>query len=125
MRSMSLAAVAEAVSGQLIGRDTEIAEISTDSRKMPEAALFVALRGERFDAHDFLDQAKNAGAAALMVECQVDLGLPQILVPDCRLALGQLARARISPVLGLMHTAAPHLPLTPSTPSSSRLSRIC
>lgn len=93
MRSMSLVAVAEAVSGQLIGRDTEIAEISTDSRKMPEAALFVALRGERFDAHDFLDQAKNAGAAALMVECQVDLGLPQILVPDCRLALGQLARA--------------------------------
>lgn len=93
MRSMSLAAAAQAVSGQLVGQNIEFAQVSTDSRQMPAGALFVALRGERFDAHEFLEQALAAGAGALMVERQAELDIPQILVADCRLALGQLARA--------------------------------
>jgi UDP-N-acetylmuramoyl-tripeptide--D-alanyl-D-alanine ligase len=53
----------------------------------------VALRGERFDAHDFLQQARASGAAALMCERRVPaLEGPVLLVPDCRRALGELAR---------------------------------
>ena len=44
-----------------------IAAVSTDTRAIPTGALFVALAGETFDAHDFLQQAVNGGAGALMV----------------------------------------------------------
>jgi UDP-N-acetylmuramoyl-tripeptide--D-alanyl-D-alanine ligase len=55
-------------------------------------ALFVAL-GESFDAHDFLAQAQAGGAAAALVERQVAIGLPQVVVADTLLALGDLASA--------------------------------
>lgn len=70
--------------------------VGTDSRQLAPGALFVALKGERFDAHAFLAQAKAQGAAAAVVQCgtpPVD-GLPLFEVPDTRAALGQLARAR-------------------------------
>ena len=57
-------------------------------------ALFVALKGENFDAHDFLAAAKQAGAAAALVahvRCAIDL--PQVVVADTMLALGDLASA--------------------------------
>lgn len=102
MRSMSLAAAAEAVSGRLLGENRAFAEVSTDSRAIPPAALFIALRGERFDGHAFLEQAVAAGAIGLMIEegalsqlPEFDgyLNCPRILVADCRLALGRLAQA--------------------------------
>ncbi len=71
------------------------AAVATDSRTLPAGALFVALRGERFDAHDMLGQAAAAGAAAAVVE-RVPAGapaLPYYLVPDTLVALGLLARA--------------------------------
>ncbi|WP_035159118.1 UDP-N-acetylmuramoyl-tripeptide--D-alanyl-D-alanine ligase [Cobetia crustatorum] len=70
--------------------------IETDTRKLSDqpAPLFVALRGERFDAHDFLAQARANGAVAALVERQMDDPLPQIIVPDTRLAFGLLAAAR-------------------------------
>ena len=70
--------------------------VTTDSRQVAPGNLFVALRGERFDAHDFLDQVQLAGATVLLVE-KMPVGLrllPQvatILVPDTRQALQQLA----------------------------------
>lgn len=70
--------------------------ISTDTRQIRPGALFVALSGERFDAHSFLSQAKAAGAAAAVVRLgtpAVD-GLPLIHVADTLVALGRLARAR-------------------------------
>lgn len=102
MRSMSLAAAAEAVSGRLLGENRAFAEVSTDSRAIPPAALFIALRGERFDGHAFLEQAVAAGAIGLMIEEGAlpqlpefgrHLDCPRILVADCRLALGRLAQA--------------------------------
>jgi len=79
---------------RLIGDpNTAVGSVQTDSRKLTPGALFVALRGERFDAHDFLPQAAAAGAAALLAEHGVAAsGLPGIEGPDTRRALGQLAR---------------------------------
>ncbi|APX93628.1 UDP-N-acetylmuramoyl-tripeptide--D-alanyl-D-alanine ligase [Halomonas sp. 1513] len=68
--------------------------ITTDTRALGADALFVALRGERFDGHDFLAQARAAGAAAAVVEHPVDDPLPQLVVSDTRLALGLLGLAR-------------------------------
>ncbi|MGH8808512.1 MAG: UDP-N-acetylmuramoyl-tripeptide--D-alanyl-D-alanine ligase [Noviherbaspirillum sp.] len=80
--------------------------VSTDSRQVSVGNLFVALRGERFDAHDFLAEVAAAGAAAVMVE-RVPAGLtvPALVVPDTRVALGEIAthwRKRFSlPVIGV------------------------
>ena len=65
--------------------------ISTDTRHLPEEAVFFALHGERFDAHDFADQAVASGALALVVERPLAFAVPQIVVPDTRLALGAAA----------------------------------
>ena len=70
--------------------------ISTDTRTIKRGDLFVALRGENHDAHMFLAQARDAGAAAFVVDdpkCVVGLGLPAFVVPDTLIALGQLATA--------------------------------
>lgn len=75
--------------------DRALSGVSTDSRQLTQGALFVALRGDRFDAHDLLGAARDAGAAAVVVddaERAVGLGLPVLLVRDTREALGALAR---------------------------------
>ncbi|MCE9665160.1 UDP-N-acetylmuramoyl-tripeptide--D-alanyl-D-alanine ligase [Halomonas sp. M5N1S17] len=90
----TLAEVAEALGVALPGEDRRLDDIVTDSRSPVPGALFVALRGERFDAHDFIAQAREAGAVAALVEAPVDDPLPQLVVPDTRLALGLLGRAR-------------------------------
>ncbi|MEW6561150.1 MAG: bifunctional UDP-N-acetylmuramoyl-L-alanyl-D-glutamate--2,6-diaminopimelate ligase MurE/UDP-N-acetylmuramoyl-tripeptide--D-alanyl-D-alanine ligase MurF [Pseudomonadota bacterium] len=67
--------------------------VETDSRKLTPGALFVALRGARFDAHDFLPQARAAGATALLAERGIaDTGLPGIEVAASLRAFGLLAR---------------------------------
>ncbi len=69
-----------------------LARIHTDTRSLQAGDLFVALQGERFDAHDFLPQARAAGAAAAMAHGGLAAaGLPGIEVPDTLAALGALA----------------------------------
>ena len=70
--------------------------ISTDTRNLAPGTLFIALQGERFDAHDFLAQAKAKGAAAAVVRRSTSAvdGLPFFPVEDTLAALGALARAR-------------------------------
>lgn len=71
---------------------TPLMRVHTDTRTLQAGDLFVALRGERFDAHDHLAQALQGGAAALLAERGVaEAGLPGLIVSDTRLALGQLA----------------------------------
>ncbi len=75
---------------------TSIARVHTDTRTVEPGDLFVALKGDRFDANDFLGEAKSKGAAAVMCHSQGgldQLGLPGIVVEDTRLALRTLARA--------------------------------
>ncbi len=99
MMNWTLAQIAAATQGRILG-DGEIAELTvegltTDTRAVTAGQLFVALAGERFDAHDFLAAALAGGARALLVSDATRLppGIPAVLVADTRLALGQLAAA--------------------------------
>jgi UDP-N-acetylmuramoyl-tripeptide--D-alanyl-D-alanine ligase len=91
--------------GRLMGEDVAIAHIRIDSREDLQQSLFVALHGERFDAHDFVAQAKVNGAVALLLHHPVDTDLPYILCADTEEALGEiaagLAKERPAVVLGL------------------------
>jgi UDP-N-acetylmuramoyl-tripeptide--D-alanyl-D-alanine ligase len=78
--------------------------VSTDTRSVRAGELFVALRGDKFDGHDFLDQAKQSGAVAAMVDRRFTAQppLPVVVVQDTKLALGSLAkgwRSRFQPAL--------------------------
>jgi UDP-N-acetylmuramoyl-tripeptide--D-alanyl-D-alanine ligase len=89
---MHLHEVAQALGARAIGPDVEFGVVSTDSRNLPAGALFIALRGERFDGHRFAARTLAQGAAAVMVDERTDLDVsPAIVVRDTRLALGQLA----------------------------------
>jgi UDP-N-acetylmuramoyl-tripeptide--D-alanyl-D-alanine ligase len=71
-----------------------IARVHSDTRSLRLGDLFVALQGERFDAHDFLPRAREAGAAAAIAQHGlVSAGLDGLLVADTRRALGELAAA--------------------------------
>lgn len=72
----------------------ESAPLVTDSRKAGPGSVFVALRGERFDGHDFLSTVQSAGAAAAVVEREAPVDLPQLVVPDARWAYMLLAAQR-------------------------------
>ena len=73
---------------------TPLLRVHTDTRSLRAGDLFVALRGERFDANDFLAQAKASGAAAAIAERGLaEAGLPGLLVPDAKAALGLLSQA--------------------------------
>jgi UDP-N-acetylmuramoyl-tripeptide--D-alanyl-D-alanine ligase len=71
---------------------TGFARVHSDTRTLKAGDLFVALRGERFDANDFIAQAAQAGAVAALAERNLG-DLPGLLVPDAKAALGQLAAA--------------------------------
>jgi len=76
------------------GGDVPIARVHSDTRTLQRGDLFVALKGERFDAHDFLAQAKAAGAVAAIAERGLaEAGLPGLQVNDSKRALGELAAA--------------------------------
>ena len=71
-----------------------IQRVHTDSRTLREGDLFVALRGDRFDGHDFLGQVRSLGGTAALAERGLaQAGLSGLQVDDSRLALGQLAQA--------------------------------
>jgi len=81
-----------AVTAQLKQGDVEFTRVNTDSRTLAEGELFIALRGERFDAHDFINDAVAKKPCGLVVERFFpDIKLPQLVVSDSLLALGQIA----------------------------------
>ncbi len=77
--------------------DTEFTGFSIDTRQIKPGELYVALKGERFDGHDFIQQAAEKGAAAVLCS-QVTEGLtiPQLVVPDSLQSLALIARAHRS-----------------------------
>jgi UDP-N-acetylmuramoyl-tripeptide--D-alanyl-D-alanine ligase len=85
--------------------DFRVAGVTTDSRAVRTGVLFVALAGERFDAHDFAADAAAAGAAAILVSRPVPAPVPRLLVADTLVALQALARYHRErfdiPVVGL------------------------
>ncbi len=90
---MSLSTIAVWTHGRPLGADAEISGVAIDSRRVQPGELFVALGGERVDGHDYLDAAAARGAVAALVMRRVDSALPQVLVDDTTLALGDLASA--------------------------------
>jgi UDP-N-acetylmuramoyl-tripeptide--D-alanyl-D-alanine ligase len=92
MISMLLSAAATAIEARLHGSDVVFSGCSTDSRSLAPGALFIALRGERYDGHDFVAAARERGASAALVEEETDTGpLPLLIAPDTRAAMGRLA----------------------------------
>lgn len=72
-------------------RGTPIKGVQFDSRKVQEGDLFICLRGQRFDGHDYVHEAEEKGAVALIVEREVDSKLPQLVVKDTRYAMAFIA----------------------------------
>jgi UDP-N-acetylmuramoyl-tripeptide--D-alanyl-D-alanine ligase len=89
---MRLSEAAAAMGGLLIGADVPFDSVSTDSRDIVAGQLFIALRGEKYDAARFASRTLEKGAAAVVVN---HYGAPQvspsIVVEDTRIALGKLA----------------------------------
>lgn len=98
MTMLSLMQAASLIPGAIVSGDGGVTfdRISTDSRTAGPGDLFVALKGERFDAHDFLVDVARRGVSAVLVSRRPDgLGVPAIVVAgdgDTRVALGALAR---------------------------------
>ena len=90
---VSLQELQTAITSSMLGQNVEVSGFTTDSRKIRQGDLFLALRGEHFDAHNFLSNVTLSGAAAVIAE-QVPTGftLPALIVPDTKLALIEIAR---------------------------------
>ncbi|MGP1676522.1 MAG: UDP-N-acetylmuramoyl-tripeptide--D-alanyl-D-alanine ligase [Burkholderiales bacterium] len=93
---MDMREAARAAGGEARGANARFAAVSSDTRTLAGGALFVALRGERFDGHAYLAAASARGAVAAMVErraaaVDTDAPLPLLIVDDTRLGLGRLA----------------------------------
>jgi len=84
---------AKVTTGKHLGLDTSFNQVSTDSRNIETGALFVALKGFQFDGHHYVKEAIKAGACGLLVDHQINIDCPQIVVTDTEKALGQLAQA--------------------------------
>jgi UDP-N-acetylmuramoyl-tripeptide--D-alanyl-D-alanine ligase len=90
---MRLSAVAVWTRGHLLGTDAEVLGVAIDSRQVRRGDLFVAIAGEHVDGHDYLSAAAARGASGALVTHKVDCALPQVLVANATLALGDLASA--------------------------------
>jgi UDP-N-acetylmuramoyl-tripeptide--D-alanyl-D-alanine ligase len=93
---MNLAEAAAGTGGEARGANALFAAVSSDTRTLQSGALFVALRGERFDGHEYIEAARARGAVAAMVDRQgppagAASPLPLLVVDDTRLGLGRLA----------------------------------
>lgn len=94
MKTMKVGEIARAIGGRLTRgtSETQISSVSTDTRTLKPGDLFIALRGENHDAHDYLGRAIEAGAGALIVEEYSGAGqVPVIEVEDTLKALQDLA----------------------------------
>ena len=69
------------------GAPTDIADLAYDTRQVEPGALFFCVPGERADGHDLAGEAVERGAAALVVERPLELGIPQLIVPSSRAAM--------------------------------------
>ena len=103
-----LSQIAQWCEGRLVGDDVAVTRIGIDSREDLSGALFVALRGERFDAHEFAAQAADNGAVALLLHKPVPTALPHVLCADTEQALADIAAgiARGRPAVTLALTGS-------------------
>lgn len=99
--SATLDTIVERVAGRLVGRPAgargtgtlDIVDATHDSRAIEPGSLYCCVPGARFDGHDFALAARDAGAAALLVERELPVDLAQVVVGDVRAAMGLAAAA--------------------------------
>ena len=85
--------IADVTDCRLVGKgDTEVAGLSTNTLTLEEGEAYIALKRAR-DGHEFVSLAIEAGAAAVVVEHEVDVEVPQVVVPSTDRALSELALA--------------------------------
>ena len=105
MRLLALSQLALWTQASLLGDDQVVSSVGLDTRSLTPGSIYVALRGDTFDGHDFCPDAEARGARALLVERRVESELPQLVCSDTRLALGriaaELAAARSTCVIGI------------------------
>jgi UDP-N-acetylmuramoyl-tripeptide--D-alanyl-D-alanine ligase len=89
---MKLSQTAQILHAELRGPDAEFYGVSTDTRTLKTGQLYIALRGEKFDGHDFINEAVKAGAAGALISQDVSSSIPLLKVVNTRQALGELAR---------------------------------
>ncbi|MBU6951806.1 UDP-N-acetylmuramoyl-tripeptide--D-alanyl-D-alanine ligase [Hahella sp. HN01] len=82
--------IAKAVDGTAEGDNVAFTRVTTDSRGDCSGALFVALKGDRFDGHEYIDAAVSKGAVAVLAQRKVAADAAQIIVPDSLVGLGRL-----------------------------------
>ena len=91
LKPLRLSEVCAQLDGRLVEADASFNGASIDSRAITKGQLFIALTGPRFDGHDYLNEVAAKGAVAALVEREVpESTLPQLIVKDTRVALGQL-----------------------------------
>lgn len=88
---MTLSQAALASNGTLQGDDASFLAVSKDTRSLHKDDLYIAIKGDNFDGHDFLKQAEDMGAAGALVSEPQDINLSQVCVNDTRIALGDMA----------------------------------
>ena len=101
MIAFPVAEIATVIGGRLVAADptlTVSGSVETDSRLVGPGSVFVALPGEVTDGHLFAQDARDRGAALLIVERELDIELPQIVVADGVVALADLAREVVARV---------------------------
>ena len=88
---MQLSELIRDVTGaRLVGADVAVRGVTDDSRRLTAGEVFVAVRGLTVDGHSFARTAAERGAAALVVEEELPVDLPQVVVPSGVTALGLL-----------------------------------
>ena len=90
MKRTPLSLIAHWAGGEIHGDDASIDAVSNDTRTLAAGSLYVALRGERFDGHDFAANAVEQGASALLVDRLLPLEVPQVVVANTELALAKM-----------------------------------
>lgn len=93
MITLTLNEVSEILQGELVGASVPVSGLSIDTRTLVNGDIYLAIKGEQFDGHDFIAQAQQQGAGAMIVSKKVDTDLPQLIVKDTRIALAELAGA--------------------------------
>ena len=90
---LQLSEIAQAVQSEVVNQNAKliITGVSIDTRTLKPGQLYIAIQGKQFDGHQFIDQALQAGAVAIISAQPLANDIPHILVKDTRLALAQLA----------------------------------
>jgi UDP-N-acetylmuramoyl-tripeptide--D-alanyl-D-alanine ligase len=89
---MKLTQIAQILHGELRGQDAEFSGVSIDTRTLKPGDLYIALRGENFDGHDFISNAAKAGAVCAIISQDETSSIPTLKVANTRQALAELAR---------------------------------